>query len=251
MPEALLEFVKSHQDIDVFCLQEVYSNASRRVSDDSPVVRLNILEELTSLLPDHRVYFEPVVGQKYGLAIFVRKTIDVVDEGGFKIHDNPKYNGWGPGHSRKLQWMACRYNNQLFYILNVHGLWNGKGKKDSPSRLAQSMKIKHFMSHLKAPIILCGDFNLRPDTESLKIVGGGMNDLIQKYHVTSTRTSFYPKTERYADYVFTSSTVEVKKFEVMKEEVSDHTPLLVDFVLPSPGPIKVIASPLHQAIAQR
>lgn len=229
VPERLIEFVKTHQDIDVFCLQEAYYNAPRKVSDDNQVVHLNILEELASLLPSHRVYFRPVVGKGYGLAIFVRKNIEVLGEGGVKIHDNPHYLGWGPSHSRKLQWMACRLNGHTFYVVNIHGLWNGKGKTDSPPRIVQSKRIRHFVDNIKEPVIICGDFNLRPDTKSLKIIENGMENLIAKYRVTSTRTSYYPKKERFADYIITSSNVKVKKFEVMPDEVSDHAPLLLDF----------------------
>lgn len=103
----------------------------------------------------------------------------------------------------------------------------GKGKKDSLSRLAQFMIIKNFMKLIKYPIILCGDFNLRLDTKNLKIVGDGMSDLIQKYHTNSTRTLYYLKEERYADYLFTSLNVGVKQFEVVKDELSDHAPYYV------------------------
>jgi len=57
-----------------------------------------------------------------------------------------------------------------------------------------------------------------------------MNNLIKKHKVTSTRTSFYPRKEKYADYVFTSPDITVNKFEVLQDEVSDHAPILVEFV---------------------
>jgi endonuclease/exonuclease/phosphatase family metal-dependent hydrolase len=77
--------------------------------------------------------------------------------------------------------------------------------------------------------ILCGDFNLKPDTQSLKIIADGMHNLIDAYKVSSTRTSYYPKEEKFADYVFTSPDITVKHFSVLKDEISDHAPLLVDF----------------------
>ncbi len=41
------------------------------------------------------------------------------------------------------------------------------------------------------PTILCGDFNLMPDTKSIEILETGMQNLVKNYNVTSTRSSFY------------------------------------------------------------
>jgi endonuclease/exonuclease/phosphatase family metal-dependent hydrolase len=128
-----------------------------------------------------------------------------------------------------LQWIKCNIEEELYAIINVHGLWNGKGKTDTEERIAQSTRIKEFMRTFNTRKILCGDFNLKPDTESLKMLANDMNNLIASHHVTSTRTSFYPKEEKFADYIFTSKDIAVKKFEVLKDEVSDHAPLLLDF----------------------
>lgn len=225
----LLEFIKSHQEVDIFCFQEVYHNAQRKISNDDREVRLNIFSELHRLLPNHNAFFRPVVDGIYGIGMFVEKGIDVLAEGEINIHDNPNYPGIGPMHSRNLQWLQYRINHQTHTIMNIHGLWNGMGKADSPERLAQSQKIRAFLDSLLTPKILCGDFNLRPDTESLKLIGEGMNNLVQTYNVTSTRTSLYPKKEKFADYIFTSREIEISHFEVSSAEVSDHSPLLLEF----------------------
>ena len=114
--------------------------------------------------------------------------------------------------------------------MNVHGLWNGNGKTDSPERIKQSQKIREFIDSEEAPKILCGDLNLRPDTESVKILGKGLHNLIQIHNITSTRTSLYPKEERFADYIFTSPEIPINAFQVLEAEVSDHSPLLIDFL---------------------
>jgi len=87
-----------------------------------------------------------------------------------------------------------------------------------------------FISGIKNDIVLAGDFNLLPDAESAKIIeNAGLRNLIKEYGITSTRTSFYKKPEKYADYIFVSSGVKVKKFEVMPEEVLDHAALFLEF----------------------
>ncbi len=227
----LLDFIKSHQDIDIFCFQEVYHKSRYKISDDDRDVSLDIFSELQELLPEHHGFFRPVIENGYGIGMFVKKKIEVLEEGDISIHENPDYPGHGPTHSRNLQWLKYRLNDATFFILNVHGLWNGRGKTDTPERIAQSQRIREFMNSLNAPIILCGDFNLRPDTESVKILTKDMNNLIQMHGITSTRTPFYPKEEKYADYVFTSPNINVNTFEVLKDEVSDHSPLLLHFGL--------------------
>jgi endonuclease/exonuclease/phosphatase family metal-dependent hydrolase len=49
--------------------------------------------------------------------------------------------------------------------------------------------------------------------------------------VTSTRTSLYPRAERFADYVFVSAGVDVLEFGALPDEVSDHAPLSLGFAL--------------------
>lgn len=227
----LLEFIKTHAATDVFCFQEVYHRAEKKISDDDRAVSLNIFSELQELLPQHQAFFRPVVGDVYGIGTFVKNGIDVIDEGEITIYENPKYRGSGPAHSRNLQWVKCQIEGQVHTVMNVHGLWNGRGKSDAPERIRQSERIKAFIDRVETPKILCGDFNLRPDTESIEMLQRGMRDLIRQFNVSSTRTSFYPKQERFADYIFTSPEIKINRFEVLKDEVSDHSPLLLDFSL--------------------
>ena len=225
----LIKFIKSKQDINIFCLQEVYRKAQEKITAEDRYINLDIYSELQSSLPNHLGYFRPVVKGIYGLALFVKKDLIVINEGECAIHSNNNYIGIGPTHSRILQYAKIEYNGQIFAVINVHGLWNGMGKGDSPERINQSLKIKKFLDSINYPKILCGDFNLRPGTESLKILERGMDDHIKMHGVQSTRTSFYPSVERFADYIYTSKNTIVKNFQILPEEVSDHVALQVDF----------------------
>lgn len=225
----LLHFIEKHNEIDIFCFQEVYHNASNSVSTEDRDVHLNIFSEIGNLLPHHHGYFKPSVKNYYGLGMFVKDTIDVLNEGDVIVYHNPDYQGQGPSHSRNLQWIECKIGNKIYSILNHHGLWNGKGKDDSQERIEQSHRIKMFLNTINAPKIICGDFNLKPNTNSLKIIADGMKNLIEENNIQSTRTSFYSKDERFADYIFTSQDIHINSFHVMNDEVSDHSPLLLDF----------------------
>ncbi len=228
--QPLLHFIKTNNEIDIFCFQEVYHQANEKISTEDRKVHLSIFSELQALLPDHQSFFRPVVNNIYGIGMFVKNTIDVLEEGEIQIYDNPDYSGQGPAHSRNLQWAECKYNDTIYSVMNVHGLWNGLGKTDTPARIEQATRIKTFMDTLSTPKILCGDFNLKPDTESVKILSEGMHNHIDIHHIKSTRTKYYDKPERFADYVFTSPEISVLDFKVLKDEVSDHTPLFIEFM---------------------
>lgn len=224
----LLEFFKENQDTDIFCLQEIYKGAKTEKMDPEFMQdALDLYSDIEKTLLNHKGYFRPHIEDWYGLAIFVKKEIEIKREGDIFIYDT-EYNGAG-NHSRNLHYIEVEHNGKAVTIANVHGLWNGKGKTDSPERILQSHKIKEFMDSVAGEKILCGDFNLRPDTESVRILEQGMMNLIKEYSVESTRTSLYLKPEKHADYIFTSPSIKVVDFKVLEDEVSDHAALYLEF----------------------
>lgn len=226
----LVDFFDTYKDVDVFCLQEVYHNAPEKVSTCNNTLSLHIFDKIAKALPEHKGYFRPVVGDVYGLAIFAKKELAVVEENETWIHKWPDFPGKGPKHQRNIQWLTFQRHEKAYTIFNVHGLWNGMGKTDTTDRIAQSKRIHEAVNAVDTPNkILCGDFNLKPDTKSLQIASEGLIDLIKTHGITSTRTSYYPKEERFADYIFTSPSITTHAFSVMSEEVSDHAALLLDF----------------------
>ena len=108
----LLQFIKNHQLVDVFCFQEVYRNAEEMITIEDRKVSLNIFNELQLALPNHTGYFRPAVDGVFGMSIFINKQIEVLGEGDYPIYQNRDYSGRGPEHSRILQWIKCRAGNQ-------------------------------------------------------------------------------------------------------------------------------------------
>lgn len=118
-------------------------------------------------------------------------------------------------------------------ILNVHGVALPGNKLDYSKRIRQSREIIEFMKMIDGPKIIGGDFNLEPNTESVKMFEkNGYRNLIKEYNITTTRNhlswDLYPDKQLFADYVFVSPDIKIKSFEVPDIEISDHLPLILE-----------------------
>lgn len=231
IPE-IIDFFKKYKDVDIFLLQEVFDNGTEKtVFHESKKAKL--FKELNEILPNHQGYFSPSVFLEWGLAIFVKKSISISDIGDYFVylHRDSLRGQECKTVGRNIQFMKIINQGKDLNIINFHGLHNGEGKGDSPERIAQSKKIIDFIKNLEGEIILAGDFNLKPDTESLIMIEKELNlkNLIKDHKIESTRTSYYSKPEKFADYILCSEGVEVEKFSTLPEEISDHKALFLKF----------------------
>ena len=135
--------------------------------------------------------------------------------------------------------VSFEFGNKVVNLMNVHGKAHPGHKKDIPERILQSQKIIDFMADKSGPKIIGGDFNLLPDTESVKMFEkAGYKNLIKDFNIENTRNRLsweqfqhqpdFVK-QYFADFCFVSPDVKVKSFEVPYNEVSDHLPLILDF----------------------
>ena len=236
----LLGFFKKYGPLtDIFCLQEIWSAPYMHLDGKSAGGRTLIndqimvhgLQEISAALPDHIPFFRPHHGDFYGLLMLVRKTLNVIEEGEVFVHKHKGYEPKGDVglHARNVQYVTLKTDAGLVTVMNFHGLWNGKGKGDCIERLEQSDRILEFIKNIQNPSLLCGDFNLLPDTESIKkFEDAGFRNLIKEFGITSTRTRFYDKDTPFADYAFITEDIHLKDFRVLPDEVSDHAPLLIE-----------------------
>lgn len=238
--EGLLDFFKKYADTtDIFCLQEIwaepYPHLEGRLAGgvvlNNDRTMTYALREISAVLPNHAVFFRPLLGDNYGLAMFIRKGLRVAEEGELFVYREKGYISEEDigDHARSIQYATISDDDRQVTVINFHGLWNGKGKTDTEDRIRQSEKILTFMKKIEGECVLCGDFNLLPDTESIKMFESeGLRNLIREYGIASTRTSFYTKPEKHADYIFVTKRVQVKDFKVLPDEVSDHAPLSLE-----------------------
>lgn len=229
--QGVLDFLKKHSDVDIFCLQEVWQGGEKQASGWSDNMDTDMFTSIQDILLNYTGFFRPHWGDFFGLALFIKKDIVIKEEGEvFVFKDKQGTSGeWSGNHPRNLQYVTVETEYGLRTILNFHGLWTGGGKDDTDDRLIQSKNIIAFIQSISNPIVLCGDFNLLPETTSLKMFSGfGLRDLIKEFNITSTRSSYYTKPAKFADYVFTSTELKVTEFKVLPDEISDHLALLVE-----------------------
>ncbi|MCC7436285.1 endonuclease/exonuclease/phosphatase family protein [Candidatus Nomurabacteria bacterium] len=227
------KFIKDHRDFtDIFCFQEIFNDLDEEYSIDEKGRNRHILKEITEILVDFNVYFCPVIENVYGIAIFLKKGMEVVASGEIMLYENPSYEPEGENgdHNRKMQWVHIKKDRKDFIVMNVHGHWNPKGKLDTENTIEQSKAIVEFIEKTgNIPKILVGDFNLLPETQSIKMLEQNFTNLITKYNILTTRTELYKGNDKHADYAFVSSEILVEGFKALPDVVSDHAPLELQF----------------------
>ena len=234
--ENLLDFFRKYKDTDIFCLQEIWEGGEDKMEYYSKAWGKGIsntqMTDIGNILDTHVAFFYPSHEDFYGLAIFVKKDLRITEEGEIFVH-RTKEDVWDKedvNHARNLQYITLETVGGKRTVVNFHGLWNGSGKEDSNERILQSGNIANFLKRISNPYVLCGDFNLLPNTQSLKnIENVGLKNLIKDFNITSTRSNHYKKPEKFADYTFTSSEIKIKEFKILPDEVSDHLAMYLDF----------------------
>lgn len=243
----LMKFIKeSGSNTDFFCFQEVLYSPT--VTTTQWGGRTDIRNKLIQALPQFTEYYAPShhildvnnrpdSNTEIGLAIFVKRGLDVHRTGTIHVQGNPsdaQYDDDKEGAPHHLQYLSFQYNNTPYTIGNFQGTAYPGSKLDTPERLKQSRKISDFFKKQKGEKILGGDFNLLPQTKSISIIEEmGMRNLITEFGIQSTRSdlsyALYPEAERqyFADYVFVSNGINVQNFEVPRLNISDHLPLIL------------------------
>lgn len=226
---------------DIFCFQEITDNTSAYTSLEG--FQMHLLQELTDALPDFTPHFAPflegfnIIGAvdpstKLGNLTFLRKTLSVSAEEVRYVYREPANMVAGDIETipRNILSIDVGWNDSTLSIVNFHGAWQENTKKqDTPERILQSQKILDFLKTKNNPKILCGDFNLMPDTESLLMLEhSGLRNLVKEFHITDTRGALYEKPQRFADYVLTSPEITARLLTVPRVQISDHLPMILD-----------------------
>jgi endonuclease/exonuclease/phosphatase family metal-dependent hydrolase len=243
----LMDYIgKLSADTDIFCFQEVFS-ALPGAPKESSSARMFLFDELKELLPEFSGFFDakstgydfsnagglPV---SHGLAIFARRDLsalyyqsEIIEQANSLEHP---VEGWV-----KAQILSVEKDSRKLSVINFHGVGQPGDKTDTPQRINHAKKLGLIWDSLGVGAkILCGDFNMYPDIESIRIIESFGRNLIKDFKIQNTRNELswkkYPDSHQtFADFTFVSSEVKVKTFEVPYNEVSDHLPMILEFTI--------------------
>ncbi len=214
MRDNLVDFLKDQtKDADIFCLQEMTDEVKNNTKD--------IFSNYTGI-SDYKYISDH---DNFPQTFYIKNDIEIISSGTL-LFDAPD--------SGLAIYVEIKVDGNRLYICNVHGTARPSNKLDSPGRLKQSNDILEFLIDKDTQVIIGGDFNLEPATESVKMFEQyGYRDLIKEFNIGTTRNHFawdrYPDNKMYySDYVFINKKVELKSFSVIENEISDHLPLLLE-----------------------
>ena len=134
------------------------------------------------------------------------------------------------GHPRAFIDSILKVGDKEIQIINIHGAWT----KEKTGNERTDAQIKAIIKTIRKdiPCIVVGDFNLLPDTPGIATLSKKLINLIDKYNIKSTRPEFDDGLDvgnMVCDYIFVNNKVKVNDFYVIKTNISDHYPLVLDF----------------------
>lgn len=239
---------------DIICLQEVSERIDQSTKD--LYISKHIIDKSTKYLK--YFFFSPTwiiksffqknfhkqkeysidLGGYMNAGNYIKSKFKIINSQNIYVQNNtPKIiNGenWPDEDSKAFQIVDLDLgNSKKLRIINYHGIWT-QDKLGNKRTLQACKKICKMGLEKDYPVIIAGDFNLFPDTESIKIFQDKFVSLVDEYNIQTTR----PKSNELSslkrnvvDYIFVSKDVKINSFEVLDSDVSDHLPLILDFKL--------------------
>ena len=225
LPKVTKYIQSAAADIDLFCLSEVHNLhlPKNKHSDSKRYLptqgkkggehELNLFRLLQEAVCDSHIgYYSPNLSGihdleesdmqvEYGLATFVRRNLSPFTYRTGSLHRPLGQFNEGSPASRSVVSLMLPYQGSHVLVGHMHGLWDERGKVDTPERFAQNARALEFLRQhrdfeardARLPVLFGGDFNLTSKTAALrnlvksKVFGpdGGEN-LNEKFAITDT-----------------------------------------------------------------
>jgi endonuclease/exonuclease/phosphatase family metal-dependent hydrolase len=133
----------------------------------------------------------------------------------------------GDYNMRNLQHVTVEHGGKPLHILNHHGHHIRQHKNGDDETLRQCGIIADYIKTLEGDVVLTGDFNLAPESESIGKINAILTNHCIQSGATTTRTPLTHKTE-VCDYIFSSPGLATKNFAVLPDIASDHAALVIE-----------------------
>lgn len=186
---------------------------------------------------------EDGVSQGEHMSIFWnKKRIKLLKCGTFWLSETPEEpsKGWDAACRRTATWtlMKDRQSGKKFYYVNTH--LDHRGWEARKNGLALIVERIAAMNPKGYPMILTGDFNMRPQRPEFEDLKKVMKDARVTARTTDTGYTFSgwkinPSSESVIDYVWYSGFSDCPEYHVVRKEygvpfVSDHFPIMATLV---------------------
>lgn len=230
----------SEQNADVVCIQEAYipnKDAIAAIAD-----QYNFLDELVRVGNYKYQSFAknwamPVAGAEIIEGNVILSRYPITSE--HTEHTFGKYhvrNSSADCIANTRIWQSCsvQANNGIFTVANYQGYLSGIDPMGDGTTLETIKKVIKFIDSLPRPLIVCGDFNVSPSSDSMKLLSSKLRNLTLENNINTTLSKVHraPLKDRESvacDYILVSDDINVKSFVVSEEVVSDHKALILEF----------------------
>jgi len=220
---------------DVFCVQEALPDQ---------------MDDLAAAFPE---YSYEGIGRddgkrkgEFSAVFFNSEHFVQLDGATFWLSDTPEKCsfGWDAACRRICSWVKLKdkFSDQIFYVFNTHFDHVGEEARRESARLI--LRKINEISDGKGSVVLCGDFNLPPDSAPVGLITEKLDDSFEvseqpPYASVATYHGFSyddPPRER-IDYVFVSGNIKVLRYGGLTDSrdrafFSDHLPVLVSLQFP-------------------
>lgn len=242
------------QQPDIVCLQEVANSSDPLVNQDylskktvdqaTKKLKYSFFSPTWQIRGFHQKNFHQKENFDFDFGGFVRSGNYIKSRFKFSkkasifVGQNTKikvldWSIWPKNQSKAVQVVDIELPDlKKIRILNYHGIWT-KEKIGNEETLQACQKINQLAKEVNYPVIIVGDFNLFPDSESMKVFKD-FTSLVDTHNIQTTR----PKSNELShlkrnvvDFILVSKGIKVNSFTVLDSDVSDHLPLILDFNL--------------------
>lgn len=243
------EFIKN-ENADIVAIQEIVRHLEDKVFDEFKS-KLGVENVVGELYPNR--FFGPLwitdafrkEGKihrdfggliEQGNEILSKYTIkEAVNEHFYKAYEYAlDWTNWKEeDHGRALETVELDINGKPLQILNIHGIWT-ENKMGDDRTVEECEFVVNKAKEKNIPTIITGDFNLLPETKSIKLINKEYINLIDKFNIKSTRPDFNDGLEsgkNVVDYIFVSKDITINDFKVIKTDITDHLPLMLEFTI--------------------
>lgn len=226
---------------DVVCFQEFYTRAEGD---------FDTIDSLKSILKTPYVYFEPTTRSgknASGLAIFSKYPIE---NSGLIVFKKARGNSSiytdlnVEGKSLRIynvHLQSISFDREDYDYIDHLGVDMESAKIAPTKRILRMLKIafqkrsaqvkvmKSHMDKCTIPFVVAGDFNDTPASYAVQQLTDSLNNAFEKkgWGLGKTYNGKFPNFQ--IDYIASTQELEVQNYKIIKEKLSDHFPVRVDF----------------------